>query len=342
MQKNKKIILRADANETIATGHVYRLLALAELLKPQFEIWFCTQSTNKQLLETIYSQVDKLIQLPHQFEYCLPTDKELDAEIPFDLEAIVNANDIVVLDGYWFREKFQLAVKRLGAKLVMIDDFANQHFYADAVINHAPGTSVSSYKGESYTQYFLGLNYTLIRKAFIEPRSNDIKPIKKTIFISFGGSDPCELSVKYTKAILEQKNYTVYLLTSKLFKDDSITALNKLALTYPNQLTLLGNVNALELKNILDSCTHAIVPASTILFECVVRGLKCISGYYTANQNMIYSGFLHEQMIIGIDDMIDFDTNELSTKIAVSDNLHMLDLKLDSTLNLLTVFNNLC
>lgn len=342
MKINKRIILRADASETISTGHVFRLLALAEILRSHFEIWFCTQSTNKQLLETISSQVDKLIQLPHQFEYCLPTDKELDAEMPFDLDAIVNANDIVVLDGYWFREKYQLDVKQMGSKLVMIDDLANQHFYADAVINHAPGTSVGSYKGESYTQYFLGLNYTLIRKAFFEPRSNEIKPVKKTVFISFGGSDPYELSLKYTKAILEQENYTVYLLTSKLFKDDSITALNKLALTYPNQLTLLVNVNAHELKKILDSCTHAIVPASTILFECIARGLKCISGYYTANQNMIYSGFLHEQMIIGIDDMIDFNANELSTKIAISDNLHTLDLKLDSTLNLLTVFKNLC
>lgn len=337
-----KLILRADANETIATGHVYRLLALAELLKPQFEIWFCTQSNNTQLLENIRSQVDKLIQLPHQFEYCLPADKELDAEIPFDLEEIVNTNDIVVLDGYWFREKYQLAIKQRGAKLVMIDDFANQYFYADAVINHAPGIKVSRYKGEPHTQYFLGLNYALIRKAFFGPKSNDIKPVDKTVFISFGGSDPYELSVRYTKAILEQTTFKVHLLTSKLFKEDSITALNKLASAYPNKLSIHGNVNALDLKNILDTCTNAIVPASTILFECVARGLKCISGYYTANQNMIYSGFLNEQIIIGIDDMIGFNTNELSTKIALSDELNISNLKFGSTQNLVTIFKTLC
>lgn len=337
-----KLILRADANETIATGHVYRLLALAELLKPQFEIWFCTQSNNTQLLKIISSQVDKLIQLPHQFEYCLPADKKLDAEIPFDLEEIVNSNDIVVLDGYWFREKYQLAVKRLGAKLVMIDDFANQHFYADVVINHAPGTRVSSYMGEPYTQYFLGLNYALIRKAFFEPKSNEIKPVNKTVFIGFGGSDPYELSVRYTKTILEQTTFNVHLLTSKLFKEESITALNNLASAYPNKLSLYGNLNAIDLKNILDTCTNAIVPASTILFECLARGLKCISGYYTANQNMIYSGFLNEHMIIGIDDMIGFNTNELSTKIALSDELNISNLKFGSTQNLVTIFKTLC
>lgn len=337
-----KLILRADANETIATGHVYRLLALAELLKPQFEIWFCTQSTNAQLLEIIRSQVDKLIQLPHQFEYCLPADKELDAEIPFDLEEIVNTNDIVVLDGYWFREKYQLAIKQRGAKLVMIDDFANQYFYADAVINHAPGTKVSRYKGEPYTQYFLGLNYALIRKAFFEPKSNVIKPVDSTVFIGFGGSDPYELSVTYTKAILEHTTLNVHLLTSKLFKEESVTALNNLASAYPNKLSIHGNVNALDLKNILDTCTNAIVPASTILFECVSRGLKCISGYYTANQHMIYSGFLHEYMIIGIDDMIRFDTNELSAKIALSDELNISNLKFGSTQNLVTIFKTLC
>jgi UDP-2,4-diacetamido-2,4,6-trideoxy-beta-L-altropyranose hydrolase len=342
LRKNKKIILRADANEIIATGHVFRLLALAEMLKPHFEIWFCTQSNNQQLLETIRSQVDKLIQLPYQFEYCLPADKELDAEITFDLDEFVKENDIVVLDGYWFREKYQLAIKHKGAKLVMIDDFANQFFYADAVINHAPGVADKVYKGKPYTQYYLGLDYTLIRQSFFKQRNNDINRQSNHYFINFGGSDFYGLSVKYSLSLLQNPKNIVHLLTSKLFSAKLLQEINELRESYPNQVNTYNNLSADELIKILDTCTYAIVPSSTILFECVTRGLKCITGYYTQNQNMIYQGFVSENLVIGIGDMKLFDVEQIENTILAIDKLYKKQTPINSTQNIIHIFNNLC
>jgi UDP-2,4-diacetamido-2,4,6-trideoxy-beta-L-altropyranose hydrolase len=332
---NQRIILRADANEYIATGHVYRLLSLAEILKPTYEVLFCTQTNNQQILNNIASQVHQLIQLTEQFEYCLPDEKENDAEISFDLQYIIRKDDIVITDGYWFREKYQKSVKKTGAKLVMIDDFANQHFYADAVINHAPGLTQNSYKGETYTKYYLGLSYALIRKAFFEqPKTKNTKN-SIAVFIAFGGSDPYRLSIKYTEYLLKHTTFDIHLISSNLFELTLLTLINHLKQQFGQRLNVYNNLKANELKHVLDKCTYAIVPSSTILYECLARGLKCITGYYTENQLFIYNGFVQEKYCIGLGDFRKQNEQTLNIALNELDKNAQIHLQLNSTTNLL-------
>ncbi len=296
----QRIILRADANAQIATGHVFRLLALAEILKTTYEVLFCTQTTNEELLSTISSQVDQIIMIPERFEYCSPSEKELIAEIPFDLQDIIHKDDIVVTDGYWFRENYQQAIKKQGAKLVMIDDFANQHFYADAVINHAPGVTKDIYRGEPHTKYYLGLPYALIRKEFFEQAKPNQPRNAKTVFIAFGGSDPYGLSVKYTEYLLEQTDFQIHLVSTHLHKQTMLDRISQLKKLFSERLKIYNNLNAKELIYVLDNCIYAVVPSSTILYECLSRGLKCITGYYTQNQEAIFNGFLEKGVIFNV------------------------------------------
>ncbi len=342
MSLKKRIILRADANTQIGTGHVFRLLALAEMLSPTFEVLFCTQTNNQQILDTISSQVDKLIKLPGQFEYCLPSVKELNAEIAFDLKDIIKENDIVVTDGYWFRENYQLSIKKLGAKLLMIDDFANQYFYADAVINHAPGLSVDLYQGEPYTRYYLGLSYALIRKAFFEQPRQDGLISANAVFIAFGGSDPCGLSVKYTEYLLKHTAHRVHLLYSKLFQQNILQQINLLKKQFAKRLSISNNLQAKELILVLDNCHYAIVPSSTILFECLARRLKCITGHYTENQVMAYSGFIHEKYCVGLGDFRIHEQHTLPMFFQKADDVSNEFSVINSSKNIFDMIDNLC
>lgn len=331
----QRIILRADANAQIATGHVFRLLALAEIVKPTYEVLFCTQTTNQQILDSIASQVDQLIQLSEQFEYCLPSDKESDAEIPFDLQHVIQKDDIVITDGYWFGKNYQQNIKAIGAKLIMIDDFSNQYFYADAVINHAPGLKQNSYKGEPYTKYYLGLSFALIRKAFFEQAKTNHTKNSNAVFIAFGGSDTYGLSMKYTKYLLKHTAFDVYLLSSKLFQQSMLTEISQLQLQFGQRLNVYNDLNAKELIQVLDFCTYAIVPSSTILFECLARGLKCLTGYYTENQLFIYNGFVQENYCIGLGDFRKHNEQTLNMALNESDINTQIHLQLNSTTNLL-------
>ena len=334
MKDKQRIILRADASAQIATGHVFRLLALTEILKPTYEVLFCTQTTNRQILDTIASQVDQLIQLTEQFEYCLPGDKETDAEIPFDLQYFIKKDDIVITDGYWFGKSYQQNIKAIGAKLIMIDDFANQHFYADAVINHAPGIKQSSYKGEPYTKYYLGLSYALIRKAFYEQPKPTQSINSNAIFISFGGSDPYNLSIKYMHYLLKHSAFQIHLLSSNLFQQSMLAKMSQLELQFGQRVNVYNNLSAKELIDVLDKCTYAIVPSSTILFECLARGLKCLTGYYTENQLFIYNGFVQEKYCIGLGDFSMHDEQTLNMTLNESDKNTQIHFQLNSTTNL--------
>jgi UDP-2,4-diacetamido-2,4,6-trideoxy-beta-L-altropyranose hydrolase len=45
---NKKIILRVDGNSNMGLGHIYRGIALAEMLKDEFEVLFVKATAKDQ------------------------------------------------------------------------------------------------------------------------------------------------------------------------------------------------------------------------------------------------------------------------------------------------------
>ena len=124
----KKIYFRADAGATIGYGHFVRTLALADMLKDDFECVFVTQNPS----DYQRAEVDKVCQL-----VAVPASDE---KFPAFLE-MLEGNEIVVLDNYFYDTEYQRAIKDKGCRLVCIDDRKHQHFYADVIINHVIGTT---------------------------------------------------------------------------------------------------------------------------------------------------------------------------------------------------------
>jgi RimJ/RimL family protein N-acetyltransferase len=80
----------------------------------------------------------------------------------------------------------------------------DQQFYADTIINHAPGITPQNYKAQSYTKYALGLEFVLLRPLFLRQASKKrVVKIYKTILICFGGSDFKSLTQKVLRIVLE-------------------------------------------------------------------------------------------------------------------------------------------
>jgi UDP-2,4-diacetamido-2,4,6-trideoxy-beta-L-altropyranose hydrolase len=204
----------------------------------------------------------------------------------------LTGNEIVVLDGYQFDSDYQKKIKNRNCKLVCIDDFHDQHFYADLVINHAPGVTKDDYDGELYTKYLLGPDYALLRPEFLESISYENKEKSKgieNIFICFGGSDSLNLTAKVLSWLPSNK-YIVTLVLGKAYPHQD--ELNKVIEEREDlELVVKNSLSAEEMKNGLEQADLAVVPASGILFEVISIGLPVISGYYTDNQKDVYSGF---------------------------------------------------
>lgn len=221
----------------------------------------------------------------------IETDINEDDEIK-QISLFVRKGDIVVLDGYMFVTSYQNKLRKLGVKIICIDDIHACHFTSDVVINHAPEIKPDSYSIEPYTELFLGLQYAILRKDFYSG-SNQREINKFNAFlISMGGADIQNNSLRIVKQLLRAKpgakvnivigpaNQHIETLTSFIQKNNLI-----------NQVRLSSNLSAKEIVNQIQLADAMICPASTTLYEACAIGIPIISGKTADNQTDILTGF---------------------------------------------------
>lgn len=280
MNVKPKVYFRTDGGPEIGLGHLVRCIALAHMLKKDYNIFFvCTEIPTK-----IKNELEE-----NQFAL-------LEIE-EFHFFNLIKPDDIVVLDGYHFDTLYQKKIKAKGAKLVCIDDLHDQEFVADLIINHAPGVKQEDYHAQPYTQFALGLEYALLRPAFLE-QAKKVRKIEKTetLLICFGGSDNKNLTERILEFVLKFAEFKkIIVVTGASYK--YLKTLN-IIIEANKKIVHYHEVNEKEMLMLLLDTHLAIVPASGILFEVLAAGCKAISGYYIDNQINIYKGFLAFEAII--------------------------------------------
>ena len=110
----KRILFRADANVQIGYGHFVRTLALADMLKDDFECVFYTQEPTEYQKRAVGEVCDLV---------ALPSD-----ETKFDVFlSCLSGNEIVFLDNYFFTSEYERQIKRKGCKLVCLAPYNIHH-----------------------------------------------------------------------------------------------------------------------------------------------------------------------------------------------------------------------
>lgn len=284
MITKRKILFRADAGPEIGYGHFIRTLALADMLKDDFDCVFYTQTpTDYQKKEA--AAVCPLVELP-------ATDSRL--ELFLDM---LTGEEIVVLDNYFYTTDYQRKIKEKGCQLVCVDDMHNIHYVADLVINHG-NVSPKQFSKEPYTQLCLGLDYALLRRPFLEAARKNIDKVKKgndkRIAICFGGSDPLHLT---------EKAMTELISTPAIQWIDVIvgTHFNAFAQFEDSRIHFHQNISAKEVADIFTACDVAIVSTSSVCIEALACGAKVAAGWYVDNQREGYIDLISKGWIIGLD-----------------------------------------
>jgi UDP-2,4-diacetamido-2,4,6-trideoxy-beta-L-altropyranose hydrolase len=294
-----KIIFRADGNSVIGLGHFFRVLALADLVKEEFEC-FCAMKTPDEFVK---NQIRKtgigLIELG-SLDYEKLTESI--GEVPFDLGQHLTGNEIVVLDGYWFSDSYQKKIKQFGCSLVFIDDVYKEYPYADVIVNHALDVSLSSYKNTT-AKILGGPDYSLMRKEFLQQAKQGIAEKIKfdTAFVCFGGADTNELAFKMSSFLANSYTAvrTINILNSSSYRGES-GKFEDLAKTSGKDVIVHKNLSAAEIINVMTSSDFAIISASNIAYECVCTGLPMVVGYYVDHQIRFYSALGEQSNVEGI------------------------------------------
>lgn len=296
--KNKKVVIRADGNSKIGLGHIYRGIALAHMLKNDFDIGFIIRTD---------SDILPFMDLNFNYTY-LPAKISITDEPSWFKENYSSENTILILDGYYFDEKYQKKIKEYNFKLVYIDDLVSFHQYADIVINHSLGIKEEDYSAEPYTKFALGSDYALLRPSFLEAAKQNRKISKiDTAFVCFGGANPFHLTEKALKALLSFPQLEkIYVLVGTDYKLYEISKLNKTK----KRIIILQNLNGKELFETISKCNFAITSASTILYELFAVKIPILSGYYVDNQIKYYNGIKDMGMIINADNLANLEIQD--------------------------------
>ena len=294
----RKIYFRADAGPEIGYGHYIRSLALADMLKRDFDCTMFTQTpTDYQLREA--KDVCPVISLPND-------DSKFDKFLDF-----LCGDEIVVLDNYFFTTDYQRAIKTKGCKLVCIDDMHDKHYVADVVINHGCDDP-SLFDKEDYTRLCLGFEYALLRKPFLESH-NDIDRQKGFVVVCFGGSDPHNLTRKYVEYLIKSQGV------------EQIIAVVGDGYQYRDVLSSIPKVevhsrlSASEMANLFRSAEAVVCSASTTTYEALACGAKVYAGWYVDNQQEIYKTLNNKGYICPLEDLsisIDLSQKCMSYKMS--------------------------
>ena len=260
-----RLVLRADGNGRIGLGHLMRLLALAELVQPNFaEVLFLTQAPDEAVRALLLGAGLGLGELLSQ-----PLGSEASATLP----PLLHPTDVLVLDGYHFDYAYQRAVRPLVAHLVCLDDMHAFPFAADLVLNPAGGVNPATYDLRTPgARLVSGPAYAPLRAAFLTPASpGSPAPSPHQVLLCLGGADPRQLTRATAAALLALPAVAhVHAVVGAAYA--AWDELRAWVAPHAGRLTLHRALGAGELAALMRQCGAAVLSPSTISYEYCAAG----------------------------------------------------------------------
>lgn len=282
----KTLLIRADANAHIGTGHLMRCLALAQAWQAQGgEAIFITACDSVGLLQRLKDEKFRVVMLGDT--YPNPDEWEITAQVLTDYP-----NAWVVLDGYHFDGVYQQRVKDAGQRLLVIDDMAHlEHYYADVVLNQNLYAEQLHYACDPDTRLLLGTRYALLRREFWLWREwrREIPEVACKVLVTLGGSDPDNVTLKVIQALqfLEMPDLEAIVVVGGSNPHyESLQA----AVTSTPWIQLVRNVH--NIPELMAWADVAISAAGSTCWELALMGLPSLLIVLAENQRPIATGMV--------------------------------------------------
>jgi UDP-2,4-diacetamido-2,4,6-trideoxy-beta-L-altropyranose hydrolase len=198
MNGKKTLLIRTDAGGSHGTGHVMRMIALAQAWianggEATFAMTQCPDIMRTRLHDEGF----------HYVAIDSPQASESDADETATLFHQLSASWLV-LDGYHLADEYQSHLSKKCEPLVIIDDYGHcSHAYSKFVLNGNLYAEDLLRSDHNPTKYLFGPRYALLRNEF-HPNPHDASQKNSEtnhILITFGGVDPVGASLYMVKAL---------------------------------------------------------------------------------------------------------------------------------------------
>ncbi len=309
------VLIRTDANQSAATGHLMRCLSIAEQLEVLGEeVVFLFRD-----LESAEILADRQVYRMLRGGKGLSVEDEL-AQIIQILESVQDGAKLL-LDSYMFDAAYMVRLKPY-ALLITFDDLFAEKFPADMIINYNLYFKKYDYKtryGDSNSRLLLGSRYVPLRQEFADcvPR---VRQRVNSILLICGGGDRYHILPELTQRLCvrkEGRQFQLLVVAGTLSED--IEKLRQYEKQFP-QVQVYQNVR--EMAELMGKADMAISAASTVLYECCRMQLPTVfftmadnqqddAAAFTENGLMEYAGDIRTNRVGTVERVI-----ELTEKLA--------------------------
>ena len=186
-----RALLVADCGSGVGLGHIERMLALADALRPDIDALMVVPDDDPALRRRVTARGHAAF--------------EARGASPDRVETVLEqlpSMDVIVLDGYVFDAELQGRVRR-RAPLTVVDDL-RLPADCDLAVNPAPGGE--ALRPEGATAFLGGAAYALIRESIVAARDAALRRGRdvRTVLASTGATDPRGLAVQVSAELLER------------------------------------------------------------------------------------------------------------------------------------------
>lgn len=198
--RRKNIVFRVDGDYDIGLGHIYRTLTLANRLVFHHNIFFVMDSARELGIQKV-----------QEYHYPIKTFSNKD-EMATALDEI--KPDIIINDVLDTNREYIKSLQSKGYFVVNFEDLGEGTEYANIVIN---ALYENSYPPQNH---YYGYKYECLRDEFYIFPAKKPEPDVKAILITFGGTDPNDLTSRTLCAIekLDPKTIKINVILGKGYR----------------------------------------------------------------------------------------------------------------------------
>jgi UDP-2,4-diacetamido-2,4,6-trideoxy-beta-L-altropyranose hydrolase len=196
--KGSPLLIRADANSRMGTGHIMRCIALAQAWQVAGgKVVFLSHAPDAAIRTRMEMEGIEIRSLPA----ANPSPSDLSNTLD-----LLDTNQArwLVLDGYHFDAEYQQRIRAAGYGLLVVDDMAHlKAYHADILLNQNLGAERLKYICDPNTSLLLGPQYVLLRQEFLawRDRQRHIPDVARRVLLTMGGSDPENVTLKVLRAL---------------------------------------------------------------------------------------------------------------------------------------------
>ena len=277
------ILVRADGDAEIGTGHVMRCLALAQAWRKSGGIvYFAAARINTALEKRLLQEEIAITKIKG-----VVGGKE-------DVSQTINlAKDCgaawIVADGYHFGAIYQEQIKAAGLLLLLLDDYGHSEYYcADYILNQNLAIDSAIYaRREPTTHLLLGPRYALLRKEFLpwQAWERKIAASGHKILITFGGSDSHNVTGDILQSLADVQIDKLEVVAVIGSSNPHREKLQAMANNHPVSIRLV--VDTSNMPELMAWADIAIAAGGTTTWELAFMGLPALVFILADNQRVV-------------------------------------------------------